>query len=41
MDVNFLSVIVKCLCKKIEDDVKNFKYIIIVFGIGYMWSDEK
>lgn len=41
VDANSLSVTVKRLRKKIEDDVKNPKYIITVFGIGYMWSDEK
>lgn len=41
VDNNSLSVTVKRLRQKIEDDIKNPKYIITVFGIGYMWSDEK
>ena len=37
---NTLTVFMKRLRKKIEDDEKNPKYIITVRGIGYMWSSE-
>jgi DNA-binding response OmpR family regulator len=41
VDANSLSVTVKRLRQKIEDDIKNPQYVITVFGIGYMWSDDK
>ncbi|GAA0077357.1 response regulator transcription factor [Clostridium sp. CTA-5] len=40
IDDNSLSVTVKRLRQKIEEDNKNPEYIITVFGIGYIWSDE-
>lgn len=39
VDANSLSVTVKRLRQKIEEDIKNPKYVITVFGIGYMWSE--
>lgn len=41
VDANSLSVTVKRLRQKIEENIKNPKYIITVFGIGYMWSDDR
>lgn len=41
VDANSLSVTVKRLRQKIEDDIKDPKYVITVFGIGYMWSEDK
>lgn len=41
VDANSLSVTVKRLRQKIEEDIKNPKYIITVFGIGYMWSEDR
>ncbi|MFT8350776.1 response regulator transcription factor [Clostridium saccharoperbutylacetonicum] len=41
VDANSLSVAVKRLRQKIEDDIKNPKYIITAFGIGYMWSEDR
>ncbi len=40
IDSNSLSVTIKRLREKIEDDSKNPKYIITVFGIGYSWGLE-
>lgn len=40
VDANSLSVTVKRLRQKIEEDIKNPKYVITVFGIGYMWSED-
>lgn len=40
VDSNSLSVAVKRLRQKIEVDIKNPKYLITVFGIGYMWSEK-
>lgn len=39
VDENALSVNIRRLRKKIEDDPKNPKYIITVFGIGYTWGE--
>ena len=39
-DSNSLSVAIKRLREKIEDDSKNPKFIITVFGIGYTWGIE-
>ncbi len=39
VDENVLSVNMRRLRRKIEDDSKNPKYIITVFGIGYTWSE--
>ena len=36
---NTLAVTIRRLRKKIEDDAKNFKYIITVFGIGYTFGE--
>lgn len=41
VDANSLSVTVKRLRQKIEEDIKNPKYVITVFGIGYMWSEDR
>lgn len=41
VDANSLSVTVKRLRQKIEDDIKNPKYVITVFGIGYTWSEDR
>ncbi len=41
IDANSLSVTVKRLRQKIEDDIKNPKCVTTVFGIGYMWSEYK
>lgn len=41
VDANSLSVTVKRLRQKIEDDIKNPKYVITVFGIGYTWSENR
>lgn len=40
IDSNSLSVTIKRLREKIEDDSKNPKFIITVFGIGYTWGIE-
>lgn len=40
IDSNSLSVAIKRLREKIEDDSKNPKFIITVFGIGYTWGIE-
>lgn len=40
IDSNSLSVSIKRLREKIEDDTKNPKLIITVFGIGYTWGRE-
>ncbi|WP_270563873.1 response regulator transcription factor [Clostridium beijerinckii] len=40
IDSNSLSVTVKRLREKIEEDTKNPQYVITVFGIGYMWSED-
>lgn len=37
---NTLTVFMKRLRKKIEEDEKNPKYIITIRGIGYMWSNK-
>jgi len=39
VDENALSVNIRRLRQKIEDDPKNPGYIIMVFGIGYTWGD--
>ena len=39
VDKNTLSVNIARLREKIEDDRKNPKWIVNVFGIGYNWSD--
>ena len=39
VDDNTLSVNVRRLRKKIEDDPKNPEYIITLFGIGYMLGE--
>jgi len=39
VDENALSVNIRRLRQKIEDDPKNPAYIIMVFGIGYTWGD--
>lgn len=39
VDKNTLSVNIARLREKIEDDRKNPKWIVNVFGIGYKWSD--
>lgn len=39
VDENTLSVNIKRLRDKIEDDPKNSAYIKTVFGIGYTWGD--
>ncbi|OCA97599.1 response regulator transcription factor [Clostridium beijerinckii] len=41
IDSNSLSVTVKRLREKIEEDTKNPQYVITVFGIGYMWSEDR
>lgn len=41
VDANSLSVTVKRLRQKIEDDIKNPKYVITIFGIGYTWSEDR
>jgi DNA-binding response OmpR family regulator len=41
VDANSLSVTVKRLRQKIEEDIKDPKYVITVFGIGYMWSENR
>lgn len=40
IDSNSLSVAVKRLREKIEDDSKNPEFIVTVFGIGYTWGIE-
>lgn len=40
VDANTLNVYVKRLREKIEVDVKNFKYIETIRGIGYRWKCE-
>lgn len=39
VDENTLSVNIKRLRDKLEDDPKNCRYIKTVFGIGYTWGD--
>ncbi|MBM7869764.1 DNA-binding response OmpR family regulator [Clostridium pascui] len=39
VDENTLSVNIRRLRQKIEDDPRNPKYIITVFGIGYTWGE--
>ena len=39
VDENTLAVTIRRLRKKIEDDPKNCKYIITVFGIGYIFGE--
>lgn len=39
VDENALSVNIRRLRQKIEDDPKNPKYIITIFGIGYTWGE--
>jgi len=39
-DDNTLSVYIKRLREKIEDDPKNPKYIVTQRGIGYRWNVE-
>ncbi|TCO77913.1 response regulator transcription factor [Marinisporobacter balticus] len=39
VDENALSVNIGRLRQKIEDDPKNPKYVITVFGIGYTWGE--
>lgn len=39
VDENALSVNIRRLRQKIEDDPKNPKYVITVFGIGYTWGE--
>ncbi len=39
VDENALSVNIRRLRQKIEDDPKNPKYIITVFGTGYTWGE--
>ena len=39
VDENALSVNIRRLRQKLEDDAKNPTYIITVFGIGYTWGD--
>jgi len=41
VDENALSVNIRRLRQKIEDNPKNPNYIITVFGIGYTWGDGK
>lgn len=41
IDENTLNVNIRRLRRKIEDDSSNPKYIKTVFGVGYIWSDEK
>lgn len=38
IDENTLSVHIRRLRQKLEDDVKNPRYIITVFGIGYTFG---
>lgn len=40
VDANTLNVYIKRLREKIEDDIKNPKYIDTVRGVGYRWSCE-
>ena len=40
VDKNTLSVNIARLREKMEDDRKNPKWIVNVFGIGYKWSDK-
>ena len=40
VDENAISVNMRRLRQKIEDDPKNPKYIKTVFGIGYTWGEE-
>lgn len=40
VDKNTLSVNIARLRSKLEDDRKNPKWIVNVFGIGYKWSDK-
>ena len=40
VDENALSVNIRRLRQKLEDDPKNPKYIITIFGIGYTWGDK-
>ncbi len=39
VDENALSVNIRRLRQKLEDDLKNPRYIITVFGIGYTWGN--
>ncbi|MGV3025271.1 response regulator transcription factor [Clostridium thermobutyricum] len=39
VDANTLNVYIRRLREKIEDDLKNPKYIITVRGIGYRWGE--
>ncbi|WP_366945901.1 winged helix-turn-helix domain-containing protein [uncultured Clostridium sp.] len=39
VDENTLTVTIRRLRKKIESDLKNCKYIITVFGIGYTFGE--
>lgn len=39
VDENTLAVTIRRLRKKIESDIKNCKYIITVFGIGYTFGE--
>jgi len=41
VDENALSVAIKRLRDKLEDDPKKPKYIKTVYGIGYIWEGEK
>ena len=41
VDENALSVAIKRLRDKLEDDPKKPKYIKTVYGIGYIWEDGK
>lgn len=40
VDGNSLNVYIKRLIEKIEDDLKNPKYVETVRGIGYRWAME-
>ena len=39
VDGNSLTVYIKRLREKIEDDIKNPQYIETVRGIGYRWAE--
>jgi len=39
IDDNTLSVYIKRIREKLEDDIKNPKYIITVRGLGYKWNE--
>ncbi|BBF44108.1 two-component response regulator [Lachnospiraceae bacterium KM106-2] len=41
VDENALSVVVKRLRNKLEEDATHPKYIQTVYGIGYRWGDKK